>query len=87
MKTKLKPSARMKKRYLLMSRAGKEEIEKAILDYIGILGYARASPVFASGVILAVSRKEIDNVRAAIEASGIGIKILKVASTLKALEK
>jgi RNase P/RNase MRP subunit POP5 len=92
MKTKLKPSARVKKRYLLLSGAGKEEIEKAILDYIGILGWARAMPIFAEikkegNIVLAVERGELNNVRAAFEASQSKIKVMRVSGTLKGLEK
>jgi len=65
---KLKPSAKISKRYLLI-HGKKEYIEKAILDYIGILGWAKAAPHFVKktgkGYILAVSRKEIDKVRGA----------------------
>ena len=85
---KLKPSARKSKRYLLI-KGNKENIEKAILDYVGILGYAKASPVFIKknlkGHILAVNRKEIDNVRGAFAISADEIKVLKVSGTLKGL--
>ena len=42
---KLKPSAKVSKRYLLI-QGRKEDIERAILDYVGILGLAKATPVF-----------------------------------------
>jgi len=93
MKLKLKPSATISRRYLLIEAEGKEKVEKAILDYIGVLGWAKASPIFvkdkrAEGkVILAVDRKEVDNVRAALEISGEDIIILRVSGTLKGLEK
>ena len=71
----------------------KEDIEKAILDYIGILGWAKASPVFVKDIknqfdkktVLAVNRKELDNVRAALEVSNFNIKILRISGTLKGL--
>lgn len=88
MKLKSKPSQRIKKRYLLLV-GSKEEAEKAIIDYIGILGYAKASPMFVDhekGTILAVERSELTNVRAAIEASKSNIKILRVSGTIKGLE-
>ena len=91
MKLKLKPSARIKRRYILFNTSQKEEIEKIILDYIGILGWAKASPIFvktkSEKLVLAVNRKEIDNVRAAFEIADSNIKILKVSGTLKGLEK
>lgn len=93
MKLKAKPSARAKKRYILIAGAGKEEIEKAVLDYIGILGWARAAPIFAKtgnegrGIVLAVGRKEVDNVRAALEMSDKSIRVLRISGTLKGLGK
>ena len=71
----------------------KEDIEKAILDYIGILGWAKASPAFIKDMrnqfdkktVLAVNRKELDNVRAALEVSNFNIKILRISGTLKGL--
>ena len=63
---KLKSSARESNRYLLI-RGGRDEVEKAILDYVGILGWAKAAPHFVkkqgNNYILAVSRKEIDKIR------------------------
>lgn len=90
MKLKLNPSARTKKRYLLIDGT-KEEIERAILEYLGILGWAKAEPRFvggkSGGVILAISRKELDNVKAALELSPKEMQILKVSGTLKGLKK
>lgn len=88
MKSKLSPSRRVKKRYLLLQADGKEEIEEAILDYIGVLGWAKASPVFLSSrgkIILGINRKEVENVKAAFGLSKHKIKILKVSGTLKGL--
>lgn len=89
MKLKLKSSARIKKRYLLLSADSRQEIEKAILDYIGILGWAKASPSFIKGknsnFILSINRKSIDGIRAALELSNSNIKILRVSGTLKGL--
>lgn len=89
MKLKAKPSARIKRRYILLDSGKKEDAEKAILDYIGILGWARAAPIFITGkkdkLVISVDRKEVDNVRAAFELSSSGIKISKVSGTLKGL--
>ena len=84
---KLKPSARPDRRYLLIEAKSKEEIEKAILDYIGVLGWAKAAPVFVDlkGIVLCINRKEVDNVRAALELSERDIKVKKVSGTLKGL--
>lgn len=79
----------MKKRYLLI-RGKKEGIEKAILDYLGILGYAKASPIFVreneKGIVLAVDRSQINDIRAAFELAK-DIKVLKVSGTLDSLGK
>ena len=93
MKLKIKPSAKIHRRYFLIE-GKKEEIERVILEYIGLLGWAKAGCVFVVGkgltkgqVVLAVDRKEVDNVRAAFEVADSEIKILKVSGTLKGLRK
>ena len=86
---KQKSSARENKRYLLI-KGNKNEIEKAILDYIGILGWAKAAPVWVynkkENLILAVNRKEIDKVRASFAICENKIEVLRVSGTLKGLE-
>lgn len=85
----LKPSHREKKRYLLLEGTDEKSIDGAILDYVGILGYAKASPKIViknkKNLILAVNRKELDKIRAAFLLSGKNIKILKVSGSLKKL--
>ena len=87
---KQKASARINRRYLLITGT-KENIEKAILDYIGILGWAKASPLFVKQIgkkqVLAISRKEIINVRAAMVAAPGNLEVLKVSGTIKGLIK
>ena len=96
MPLKTKPSTRINKRYLLLEADAKEKVEKAILDYLGILGFAKASPNFvriktkaksklADKLILSINRKENERVRAAFALAGI--KILRVSGTLKGLAK
>ena len=94
MKFKLKPSARINRRYFLINEDFEEGIKKIIIDYIGILGWAKAAPVFVKEVkglngkiVLAINRGEINNFRAAFELSNSNIKILKVSGTLKGLGK
>ena len=87
-KIRLKPSMREKKRYLLLETgASRNEIEQEILDYIGILGYAKAAPVFVKNNILAVNRQEVDKIRAALALSKKPIKVRIVSGTLKGLRK
>jgi RNase P/RNase MRP subunit POP5 len=86
---KLKPSARTSKRYLLL-KGKKEEIEKAILDYIGILGWAKANPTWVyrtKGIVLAVNRGEIEKIRGSFAISEKKIEVLRVSGTLKGLRK
>ena len=91
MKLKIKPSARINRRYLLIESSGRNDIESVILDYLGILGWAKAAPIFVRGksnrFILAVERKELSNIRAAFELSDKPIKVIKVSGTLRGLEK
>lgn len=87
---KLKPSARESKRYILI-RGSRSSIEKAILEFIGVLGWAKASPVFVSEVsdqvVMAVNNKELINVKAALALAKEELKILRVSGTLKGLNK
>jgi len=88
---KLKPSMKIKRRYLLINAESKEKVEKAILDYIGILGWAKAVPFFVKSdgnkIILAVSRESLNDVRASFELCKESINVLRVSGTLKGLEK
>lgn len=85
---KLKPSAKIRRRYILVD-GNRNEIEKAILDYIGILGWSKAAPFFVKkidkGWILAVDRKELDNVKAGFTVSKDNIQVIKVSGTIKGL--
>jgi RNase P/RNase MRP subunit POP5 len=82
---KLRPSGKLRRRYLLF-KGKREDVEKAVLDYIGILGWSKSSPVFVKDNILAVNREEVDNVIAGIALDGKA-EVLKVSGTLKGLEK
>ncbi|MEK6874070.1 MAG: hypothetical protein AABW91_04445 [Nanoarchaeota archaeon] len=83
----LKPSMKENKRYLLLKGTfNKEDAEKSILRYIGILGYAKASPMFVSKNILAVNRSELEKVKASFALTQ-GIEIAKISGTLKGLGK
>jgi len=91
----LKPSHREKRRYLLISgkNANREDIEEAILKFIGVLGYAKASPMFVKleqeklekhkgKIILSINREELDKVRAAFLMSGKNIRIEKISGSI-----
>jgi RNase P/RNase MRP subunit POP5 len=86
----LKPSHREKKRYLLLEGdISEKDIEKVILDYVGVLGYSKVSPKIITklkkATILSINRQELDKVRAAFLFSG-KIKIRKVSGSLKKLK-
>ena len=81
----LKPSFREKKRYLLLSgKFTRKEVENSIMKYVGILGYAKASPMWISGKILAINRAEINNVKGSFALTE-NISVKKVSGTLKSL--
>lgn len=48
MKLKQKPSQKVHRRYLLIRRASEKKIREAILEFVGVLGYAEADPQFVS---------------------------------------
>ena len=82
-KIKMMPTLREKRHYLVLKAETKKQIDdkkikeiinKAILRFIGILGYANAGPLFVeiknhnkkTYVILSVTTKYVDHVKAAI---------------------
>lgn len=91
-KLKLRPSARDKRRYFLV-RASNGKVEDAILDYVGVLGFARAAYMQVVGCRLQVAGRgyivgsclagSLDEVRAALALAGVRIE--KVSGTLKGL--
>jgi RNase P/RNase MRP subunit POP5 len=87
----IKPSHREKKRYLLIEGkdTNKKEIDEAILKYVGILGYSKASPQIikekSNKAVLAINRTELDKIRASFLISGKDIKIKKVSGSVKNL--
>ena len=89
-KLKLKPSSRDKRRYFLV-RSSESKVEKAILDYLGILGFSKSaylrvkSPNFPGRIVGSCLTKSLDDIRASLALEGI--KIEKVSGTIKGLEK
>jgi hypothetical protein len=87
-KLKLRPSARDKRRYFLV-KAKTEDVEDAILDYVGVLGFARSaylkvvSKDFPGHLVGSCLVKSLDEVRAGLALAGIRIE--KVSGTLKGL--
>ncbi|RMD46214.1 hypothetical protein D6829_00075 [Candidatus Pacearchaeota archaeon] len=87
---KLKPSIRDRRRYFLV-KAKDDEIKKAILDYIGVLGFAKSAYMgvktnkFKGFFVGSCLAKSLEDVRAALALKGINIE--KVSGTIKGLER
>ncbi len=101
MQKRLRPTLREKKRYLL-ARGSRESIEKAILEFIGVLGYAKSGIKFVKvkeGKLKQLKLKPGESGKSVfavnreklneIRASLMfkNINILRVSGTLKGLEK
>ena len=88
----LKPSMRENKRYLLVEGKDlKKNIEKAILDFIGILGMSKVGLSWiktnSDSVIISINREMVDSVRASLCVWPEKIEVKKVSGTLKGLGK
>ena len=80
----LKPSQRENKRYLLLeTEASREDIEEAILDFLGVLGYAKLGLGFITSRIIGVNREEVDKARASFACYKKLIRVKKVSGSLK----
>ena len=86
----LKPSMRENKRYLLVE--GKElrkNIEKAILEFIGILGMSKVGLSWiksdSNSAVISVNREMVNSVRASFCVWPEKIEVKKVSGTLKSL--
>ena len=86
------PSHRENKRYLLIK--GKNlniNIEKAILEFSGILGMSECGLNFISSnskkgsAIIGINRKSLDLVKASLAIFSNEIEVLKISGTLKGL--
>lgn len=86
----LKPSARENKRYLLVHGKNlKENIERAILEFIGVLGMSKVGLGFIKtkkdSAIISVNREMVDSVRASLCVFPEKMSVEKVSGTLKGL--
>ena len=87
----LQPSMRENKRYLLVRGKNlKENIEKAILEFIGILGMSKTGFGFIKTgkdfTIISVNREMVDSIRASFAVFSERITVEKVSGTLKGLK-
>lgn len=85
-KTKLLPSARDNRRYFYVSLQDKKVIESAILEYIGVLGYAKSNFSFLDvegKLVCSCTRESLEDIRASL--AWKKIKIQKVSGTVAGL--
>lgn len=84
------PSHRENKRYLLVQGKNlKTNIEKAILEFGGALGFSKVGPSFIkngkNSCVICVNRESVDLVRASLVVFPEKIEVLKVSGTLRGL--
>jgi len=87
----LMPSQKENKRYLLLKGKNlKEDVEKSVYEFIGVLGMSKASLAWIKtgkeSAIISINRESLNHVRASFAASPYEIKILRVSGTLKGLK-
>lgn len=88
----LKPSMREKKRYLLVKgKNPKENIEKSIKDFIGVLGMSKIGlgwiKIGKDSAIISVNRGMVDSVRASLVVWPEKMIVERVSGTLKGLSR
>jgi RNase P/RNase MRP subunit POP5 len=88
----LKPSMRENKRYFLIKGKNlKINIEKAILDFIGVLGMSKVGLGWieknTNSAIISVNREMVDSVRASLCVWPEKMTVEKVSGSLKGLER
>jgi RNase P/RNase MRP subunit POP5 len=86
------PSSKENKRYFLVAGKNlKENIEKAILEFSGILGMSKCGLSFIKSedgkTIISVNREAVDLVRASIAVFPEKMEVLRVSGTLKKLSR
>jgi len=86
----LKPSMKENKRYLLVKGKNlRQNIEKAILEFIGVLGMSRTSLSWIKSnkdsAIICINREMVDSVKASLTVYKEKMTIEKVSGTLKGL--
>jgi RNase P/RNase MRP subunit POP5 len=86
----LKPSMREKKRYLLV-RGNVKDIEKAILEGVGVIGASKTGLNWIKSendrAIISVNRKSVDSVRACFAIWPGKLQVERVSGTLIGLKK
>lgn len=84
----LKPSMREKKRYLLLKGENlKKNVEKAVLEGIGVIGSSKSGMSWIKNNVLSVNREVVNNIRACFAIFPEKISVIRVSGTLKGLKK
>lgn len=88
----LKPTMRENKRYLLVKGENlRNNIERAILDFIGVFGMSKVGLEFIKdnkdSAIISINREMIDSVRASLCIWPKKMEVNKVSGTLKGLRE
>ncbi len=88
----LKPSMREKKRYMFVRGEDlRKNIEKAILEFTGVLGLSKTGLEFIksdrNSAIISVNRESVDSVRASLCVFPREIEVKMVSGTLKGLRE
>lgn len=86
----LKPSMRENKRYLkIYGKNLKRNVEKAILEFVGILGMSKVGLSWiksdSNSAIICINREMVDSVRASLCVFPEKMEVKKVSGTLKGL--
>ena len=80
------PSHRENKRYLVIKGNNlKQNIEKAILEFSGVLGMSKVGLSFIKNDIICVNREAVDLVRASLAVFPEKMEVIRVSGTLKGL--
>ena len=88
----LKPSHREDKRYVLIKgkSINQKIIDEIILEFIGILGYAEASPQIIKSdknqVILSINKGSLDKIKTSFIVSNSGLEVVQVSGSVKKLK-
>ena len=85
------PSHKENKRYLFVKGENcKKNIEKAILEFLGVLGLSKCGLSFIESnkdsCIICVNREAVDSVRASLVVFPEKMEVTKVSGTLKGLK-
>jgi len=87
----LMPSQKENKRYLLLKGKNlKEDVEKSVYEFIGVLGMSKASLAWIKtgndSAVISINRESLNHLRASFAASPYEIRVVRVSGTLKGLK-